>query len=206
MQFIFLGPPGADIGRQASTLANRWEIPLISMSDILRAAIAGKTSLGIQARTYVETGELVPDILVMASMWEYFEHSNLTLGYILEGFPRTLSQACALDELLSIFKQPSPRVVYFETTAETLVERLLAKGRQDDTKDTICRRLEVHQEHISPLLDFYRQRDCLTTIDGNLAQEEITNVLQGLGVPSLMSSAADLDEYYAVTTKLAGAR
>ena len=91
MQFIFLGPPGAGKGTQASLLAHRWQIPHISTGDILREAIAGKTALGIQAHTHVEAGELVPDVLVMALMRERFGQPDMAQGWILDGFPRTVS-------------------------------------------------------------------------------------------------------------------
>ncbi|MBE7380764.1 MAG: adenylate kinase [Leptolyngbya sp. SIO1E4] len=178
MQFIFLGPPGAGKGTQASILAERWHIPHISTGDILRQEIAGKTSLGIQARTHVEAGELVPDILVMALMRERFSAPDMKSGWILDGFPRTLSQAQALDELLEIVRHPHPTVVYFEVTPEHLVERMLARGRLDDTEETIRRRLEVYREDTAPLIDFYQRRNCLTAINGNYALDEVANTLQ----------------------------
>lgn len=178
MQFIFLGPPGAGKGTQADILADRWQIPHISTGDILRSAIAGKTSLGIQARVHVEAGELVPDVLVMALMRERFGESDIAQGLILDGFPRTLSQAHALDELLSIFKQPHPQVIYFEVATESLVKRMLARGRQDDTEETIRRRLDIYQKDTAPLIDFYERRNCLTKIDGSLSMREVTQTLQ----------------------------
>ncbi|MEO1401762.1 MAG: adenylate kinase [Cyanobacteria bacterium J06635_1] len=178
MQFTFLGPPGAGKGTQARLLATCWQVPHISTGDILRKAIAGKTSLGIQARSYVEAGELVPDILVMALIRERFEHLDISRGWILDGFPRTVFQARAFDELLSILRLPHPVVIYFEAAIASLVQRMLASGRQDDCEDTIRRRLEVHHEHTAPLIDFYQKRDCLTRINGNLPLAEVTRTLQ----------------------------
>lgn len=178
MQFIFLGPPGAGKGTQASVLAGRWQIPHISTGDILRAAIAGKTSLGLQTRTHVEAGELVPDVLVMALIRERFGEPDVKQGWILDGFPRTLAQAEALDELLSIVRQPHPQVIYFEVLTESLVARMLARGRQDDTEATIRRRLEVYREETAPLIDFYEKRESLIKIDGNLAMSQVTLTLQ----------------------------
>lgn len=178
MQFIFLGPPGAGKGTQASLLAARWQVPHISTGDILRAAIAGKTSLGIQARTHVEAGELVPDILIMALIRERFEAADMKQGWILDGFPRTLAQAQALDELLTRFRQPHPQAIYFDVSTENLVTRMLGRGRQDDTAATIRRRLEIYQADTTPLIDFYEQRECLTKIDGNRSPEAVTQSLQ----------------------------
>lgn len=178
MQFIFLGSPGAGKGTQASLLANRWQIPHISTGDILRAAIAGKTSLGIQARSHVEAGELVPDILIMALIRERFGEPDMKQGWILDGFPRTLTQAQALDELLAIVRQPYPQAIYFEVSTENLVTRMLGRGRQDDTEATIRRRLEIYQADTTPLIDFYEKRECLIKIDGNRSPDAVTQTLQ----------------------------
>ncbi len=124
MRLIFLGPPGAGKGTQAKILASQWQIPHISTGDILREAIQGKTSLGIQAATYVEAGELVPDLLIMAIMRERFGREDVEKGWILDGFPRTLAQANALDQLLQIMRQPYGQVVYFEVPSDILVKRL----------------------------------------------------------------------------------
>ncbi|MEM6714317.1 MAG: adenylate kinase [Cyanobacteria bacterium P01_C01_bin.147] len=178
MQFIFLGPPGAGKGTQASLLADRWQIPHISTGDILRAAIAGKTSLGIQARSHVEAGELVPDILIMALIRERFGEPDMRQGWILDGFPRTLAQAQALDELLAMVRQPYPQAIYFEVSTENLVTRMLGRGRQDDTAAVIRRRLEIYQADTTPLIDFYQKRECLIKIDGNHSPDAVTQTLQ----------------------------
>ena len=178
MQFIFLGPPGAGKGTQASILADRWRVPHISSGDILREAIAGKTSLGLQAQTYVEAGELVPDILLMALMRERFGQPAMKHGWILDGFPRTISQAHALDELLEIVRQPHPTVVHFEVTTERLIERMLARGRLDDNKETIRRRLDVYRKDTAPLISFYQMRSCLKTVNGDRSLSEVTQSLQ----------------------------
>ncbi|MEM9005582.1 MAG: adenylate kinase [Cyanobacteria bacterium P01_F01_bin.86] len=180
MQFIFLGPPGAGKGTQASILAERWQIPHISTGDILRAAITGKTSLGMQASTHVEAGELVPDRLIMDLIRERFGQPDMGQGWILDGFPRTLAQAQALDELLTIVQQPYPQALYFEVSTENLVARMLARGRQDDTEVTIRRRLEVYQSDTTPLIDFYARRECLLKIDGNCSPDEVAQALQNL--------------------------
>lgn len=186
MPLIFLGPPGAGKGTQAEILAQQGPIPHISTGDILRKAITGsgglrpiasETPLGIQAQAYVDAGELVPDHLIMAMMRERLSQSDTKLGWILDGFPRTVSQARGLDQLLSILNQPHPQVVYFYVDANVLVKRLLERGRKDDNEDSIRRRLEVYEAQTIPLIDFYQKRKCLLSINGNQSVAEVTNSL-----------------------------
>lgn len=195
MPLIFLGPPGAGKGTQAEILAQQGPIPHISTGDILRKAIAGsgrrslitgsgglrpiasETPLGIQAQAHLDQGELIPDNLIMAMMRERLSQSDTKLGWILDGFPRTVSQARGLDQLLSILNQPHPQVVYFYVDPNVLVKRLLARGRKDDNEDTIRRRLEVYEAQTIPLIDFYQRRKCLISINGNLSVPEVTNNL-----------------------------
>ncbi len=186
MPLIFLGPPGAGKGTQAEILAQQGPIPHISTGDLLREAITGsgglrpiasETPLGIQAQAYVDEGELVPDHLIMAMMRERLSQSDTKLGWILDGFPRTVSQARGLDQLLSILNQPHPQVVYFYVDANVLVKRLLERGRKDDNEDTIRRRLEVYEAQTIPLIDFYQKRKCLLSINGNQSVAEVTNSL-----------------------------
>lgn len=181
MHLILLGPPGAGKGTQAIALAERWQIPHISTGDILRQAIEDKTDLGIQARSHLEAGELVPDSLMMSLMRKRFAKPDMAKGWILDGFPRTLSQAKALDELLAIFQQPSPKVIYFEVTTGLLINRLMKMGRSDDTVDVIRRRIDIYQQETQPLIEYYQQRLCLTTINGNLPVAEVGHALSGLG-------------------------
>lgn len=178
MHLIFLGPPGAGKGTQAAILSEGWQIPHISTGDILRTAIAGKTALGIQAQKHVEDGELVPDVLIMALMRERFGQPDIASGWLLDGFPRTVAQAHGLEELLSICKQPYPKVIYLEVTPDKLVERMLGRGRLDDTEAVIRRRLAVYRKETIPLVDFYRKRQRLVTIDGDGAPDDVTYLLQ----------------------------
>ncbi|MBE9039389.1 adenylate kinase [Oscillatoriales cyanobacterium LEGE 11467] len=177
MRLIFLGAPGAGKGTQAVNLAQTWQIPHISTGDILRQAVADKSPLGIKAKSYMDGGELVPDSLVIALIEERLSQPDTRMGWILDGFPRNLTQANSLGTLLQRMVQPCDRAVYFTVETEALVERMLARGRKDDNGETIRRRLEVYQEQTTPLVDFYRQQGCLTQIDGNRSVEEVTQAL-----------------------------
>ena len=178
MRLIFLGPPGAGKGTQAAILATELKIPHISTGDILRQAITDKTSLGTQAQTYLEAGELVPDILIMALMRERLAKSDALLGWILDGFPRNLPQAQSLDQLLKILGQSQPQVVNFRVNTESLIKRMLQRGRKDDNESVIRRRLEIYTKKTTPLISFYQKRRCLIDIDGNLTPTEVTRNLQ----------------------------
>ncbi len=180
MRLVFLGAPGAGKGTQAKILAEQWQITHISCGDILRRAIAEKTSLGIQAQVYVDVGELVPDILVIAIIRELFERPDIKQGWILDGFPRNLSQALALEELLQESGQPYDWVINFEVSTKILIQRMLARDRLDDSPITIRRRLQVYQHQSIPLIEYYHNFSCLKSIDGNLSVSDVTRSLQEL--------------------------
>ncbi|MBW4575654.1 MAG: adenylate kinase [Aphanothece sp. CMT-3BRIN-NPC111] len=179
-RLIFLGPPGAGKGTQAKILANLCEIPHISTGDILREAQAQGTPLGQKAQSYMERGELVPDALILDLMRERLSQSDAQNGWILDGFPRNVSQAAFLDELLQDMKQEYGCVVNLEVPDEVLVTRMLGRGRQDDNEETIRRRLEVYRQQTAPLIDFYRDRDSLASVDGNRPLQQVTDALKQL--------------------------
>lgn len=173
-RLIFLGPPGAGKGTQAQTLAHQCNIPHISTGEILRGAMRERSPLGIKAQGYVERGELVPDQLVLDLVEERLSQSDSQSGWILDGFPRNVSQASYLDELLQRLVQGGAHVVNLEVPDEVLIARLLGRGRRDDTEEVIRRRLEVYREQTAPLIDFYRDRQQLVSVNGNQSLEEVT--------------------------------
>ena len=178
MRLILLGSPGSGKGTQATFLAEKFKIPHISTGEILRQAIARKTSIGTRARSYLEAGELVPDMLIMALIRERLVKQDTLNGWILDGFPRNLAQARALDAILMIIGQKYPIVVNFNVNTESLIRRMLQRGRQDDTENAIRRRLEIYQERTTPLINLYRNRHCLIQIDGNRSVAEVTSSLE----------------------------
>jgi adenylate kinase len=177
-RLIFLGPPGAGKGTQAQLLAQQLGVPHIATGDILREAIAAGSELGQKAQAYVERGELVPDALLADLIRERLNQPDAQQGWILDGFPRNLNQAQFLEQLLGELGQQYDRVLNLDVPDEVLVERLLARGRKDDTEATIQRRLDVYREQTAALIDYYRQRDSFCTIDGNRDRERVTEVLK----------------------------
>jgi adenylate kinase len=177
-RLIFLGPPGAGKGTQAQILASIYQIPHISTGDILRAAVAEQTPLGIKARGYMNRGELVPDELILGLIKERLAQPDTQSGWLLDGFPRNVSQAVFLEKLLDELKEHPDKVINLEVPDEVLVERLLQRNRKDDNEDTIRRRLEIYHQDTVPVISFYSERDALKAINGNLSLEEVTHNLQ----------------------------
>ncbi len=179
-RLIFLGPPGAGKGTQAEVLANHWNIPHISTGDILRQAMKERSPLGVKAQSYVDRGELVPDQLVQELVEERLAKPDTAPGWILDGFPRNVSQASFLDELLQKRVPDGVSVINLEVPDEVLISRLLGRGRKDDTEEVIRRRLEVYREQTAPLIDFYRERQQLKSVNGNQPLEKVTAEAQKL--------------------------
>jgi adenylate kinase len=186
MQLIFMGPPGAGKGTQAQLLASLWKIPHISTGDILRACVVAKTALGLKAKAYMDAGELVPDELLMDIVQERMNEPDANAGWILDGFPRTVTQAMFFDKLIcdvgtggsTSGKDCALRAVNLDVPDNVLVARLLSRGRQDDNEETIRRRLQVYREQTEPLIAFYSAREQLVAVDGDRNMELVTAELQ----------------------------
>lgn len=176
-RLIFLGPPGAGKGTQAQIIAQDRQIPHISTGDILRAAVARQTSLGKQAKGYMDRGELVPDTLILELIQDRLSNDDTVNGWILDGFPRNVNQAAFLEELLSKLNQNADCVLNLEVPDEVLVSRLLERKRRDDNESTIRRRLEVYHRDTVPVVDFYRQKETLKIINGDRTMKEVTQQL-----------------------------
>ncbi|ELR98817.1 adenylate kinase [Gloeocapsa sp. PCC 73106] len=174
---IFLGPPGAGKGTQASIIAEKFSIPHISTGEILRNAIASGSELGKKARDYVDRGELVPDELILDLIRDRLCQSDAQKGWILDGFPRNLPQAHFLADLLGEINQACQCVLNLEVRDDLLVERLLQRGRKDDNEETIRRRLGVYHEQTTPLIGYYQEQGTLYTVDGSPDLEVVTQAL-----------------------------
>jgi len=183
-RLIFLGPPGSGKGTQAKKLAERIHIPHISTGDIFRAAVSQKTPLGLRAQSYMDRGELVPDQLVIDIVRERLSQPDAQVGWILDGFPRTVPQAEFLDQLLSEINQAYNYAVNLEVADDILIARLLDRGlkenRLDDTEDVIRRRLEVYHAQTAPLIDYYQGHQKMVSVNGSLSMEAVTAELESL--------------------------
>ncbi len=180
-RLIFLGPPGAGKGTQAKLLAEILKIPHISTGDILRGAVAQATPLGQKAQAYMEKGELVPDELLLDLVRDRLNQSDAQNGWILDGFPRNVSQASFLDKLLQETNQTC-ECINLEVPDEVLIERMLGRGRTDDTPEAIRTRLDIYHNDTAPLIGYYRERSSLRVIDGDRPLEDVTDSLKQLVV------------------------
>jgi adenylate kinase len=172
-RLLFLGPPGAGKGTQANKLAASHHLLHLSTGDLLRAEVQAGTPLGQEAEAVMARGELVSDALVLAIVRQRLAHHQG--GWLLDGFPRNLSQAIALDELLQELQQSIELVVLMELEAPVLLQRLLARGRTDDNEGVIRHRLSVYEEKTAPLIAHYRAQGLLQPVEANGTVEEIAD-------------------------------
>lgn len=179
MLIIFLGPPGAGKGTQAKIFLERAGIVQISTGDILRAAVAKGSPLGTQAKGFMDKGELVPDSVVIGIIEERIQEADCKKGFVLDGFPRTLEQARALDEILVKLHLHLDHVVNFEVPDEELVERLLGRaqqeGRSDDNPESIKNRLQIFKDKTQPLIQYYAEKKKLRPVNGLGSMAEIAD-------------------------------
>jgi len=169
MRIVLLGPPGAGKGTQAARVACRFGAPHIATGDIFRANVAEGTGLGRTARKYMDRGDLVPDDVVIAMVAGRLAEDDCQAGFVLDGFPRTVNQAEALDRQLVDLGAPLHAVLCFEAAEEELLRRLAgraaAQHRSDDAEQTIRHRLEVFAIKTRPLIDYYAHRGLLINVD-----------------------------------------
>ena len=177
-RLLLLGPPGAGKGTQALRLVDALGVPHISTGDMLREAVAAGTEVGRQAQAIMATGKLVSDDVVIAIARERLSQPDAEKGFVLDGFPRTLAQAEALDAMLQGLGAPLDACLAIVVDTEAVVERLIKRaeleGRADDNQATIRERMDVYHAQTAPLIEYYEQRALLVEVNGMGAVDEVT--------------------------------
>lgn len=180
MKLLFIGPPGAGKGTQAARVAERLGIPHISTGEMFRHHVGRGTELGRQVKAIMESGAYVPDEITVEMLRQRLGEPDALAGFILDGFPRTGPQVAALEELIG--EGGLDRVVLFEVDEDELTERLLSRGRLDDSEETIRNRFKVYQEQTAPLISLYEGRGIVVRVNGLGPLEVVTNrVLDAVG-------------------------
>ena len=204
MKIVLLGPPGAGKGTQAKSISNRYSIPHISTGDIFRKNISEGTPLGIEAKSYIDKGQLVPDEVTINMVKDRLTWEDCKNGYLLDGFPRTVAQAEALEEFLEDRNEKLDTALSIEVPNNFILERMTGRRvcpscgasyhvkfnpptkagvcdvcgsdvvqRKDDTEETVSERLDVYERQTQPLIDFYNNKNLLSTVDGTKAINEV---------------------------------
>ena len=180
MRVVLLGPPGAGKGTQAEKLAEKFGIPQISTGDLFRSNISKGTPLGVEAKKYLDAGDLVPAELTNALVDDRLDADDTAAGFILDGFPRSVEQAVALRDMLAKRNLKLDAVLEFRVSESELLTRLKSRGRADDTEEVILNRMKVYRDETAPLLDYYR--DELVSVDAVGSLDEVfARALQALG-------------------------
>lgn len=203
MRLILLGAPGGGKGTQAKGIADRYGIPIISTGDILRAAVEKRTELGVTAQGYMTRGELVPDDVIIGIMDKRLDEPDAASGFLLDGFPRSVPQAEALDKMLSEKGQSLDAAIAIEVPDAVVVDRISSrltcskcgavtsaaedrdrecaqcggelKIRDDDKPEAVRNRLRVYREKTAPLITYYQNRGILRQVDGNAPREQVAS-------------------------------
>ncbi|MCW2513231.1 MAG: adenylate kinase [Mycobacterium sp.] len=177
---VLLGPPGAGKGTQAEKLVEKLGIPQISTGDLFRHNISTGTKLGLEAKKYLDAGDLVPAALTNALVDDRLNDEDVADGFILDGFPRSVEQAEALRDMLAKRNLKLDAVLEFRVSEDELLKRLKSRGRADDTEDIILNRMKVYRDETAPLLDYFS--DELRTVDAVGSLDEVfARALRALG-------------------------
>lgn len=179
-----MGAPGSGKGTQAALIVKELGLAHISTGDLLRGAVAAGTELGLQAKAVMDRGELVSDQIVLGLLEERLSQDDIKAGFILDGYPRNLAQAEALDALLSRLGQPVDEALQIDVDEEQVIERIAKRaaleGRSDDTEETVRNRMKVYGEQTAPVVDFYANKGLLSRVLGDGSIEEVFQRIKGV--------------------------
>ena len=187
MRLVMLGPPGAGKGTQATKIATRLGIPQLSTGDMLREAVASRSTSGLRAKRIMDRGELVPDDVVVSVVINRIDHSDAANGFILDGFPRTVTQAEALDQELATRGIKLDAVLELEVDEDALLDLIRGRAQQaanngesirsDDNPEVFKARLDVYRAQTAPVTEYYRSQGLLNTVDGLQSIDVVTEEL-----------------------------
>ena len=186
MNIIMFGPPGAGKGTQAARIQEEYKIKQLSTGDMLRAEVASESSLGKTLQAIIDAGELVSDEIIIELIGNCISEPECERGFILDGFPRTVPQAEALDEMLKHMARKIDHVIVLEVDMDILIERIKMRAsetggaRSDDNEEILKNRLEVYTSQTAPLLPYYKGRGVLRRIDGMKPIEEVTAQIEAV--------------------------
>lgn len=177
MRIVLLGAPGSGKGTQAALLTERLRVPHVSTGVLLRSAVEEGSELGRKAKAVMDRGELVSDDIMLALIEERLARDDAQSGFILDGYPRNLAQAAALDELLERLNQPADIAVLIDVDSETVVQRIARRaaeeGRSDDDEETVRKRMRVYEERTAPVIGYYKDKGLLFRVLGSGSIQEV---------------------------------
>ena len=184
MRIVILGAPGSGKGTQAALLVKEWGLTHISSGELLRSAAKAGTELGLKAKLIIDRGELVSDDIMLGLIKERLSLPDVEGGFILDGYPRNIVQAGALDELLDSLDQPVDEALQIDVDVEMAVMRIARRaakeGRSDDTEEVARNRMKIYSEQTAPVVDYYAHKGVLTRVLGDGTAEEVFQRIKGV--------------------------